>query len=137
MTHSALARVPIIDCHVHLNNYHEQLAVSLEQSLDKLQAAMVEAEVAYSLVLTSYLVSEHRPSTAQVVRAVEIAAGLIVLVRPRIGAYVVAAWLAGIILDLLLVGGYGDVALRDFGLLLAALTLGRLATAEERGQLPS
>jgi hypothetical protein len=40
-------------------------------------------------------------------------------------------------LDLLLVGGYGDVALRDFGLLLGALTLGRLATARERGQLPS
>jgi hypothetical protein len=41
---------------------------------------------------------------------------------------VVAAWLAGIILSLLLVGGYGDIALRDFGLLLGALTLSRLAT---------
>jgi hypothetical protein len=60
---------------------------------------------------------------------VEIAAGLLVAFRPRIGAYVVAAWLAGIILDLLLVGGYGDVALRDFGLMLGALTLGRLAAA--------
>jgi hypothetical protein len=70
-------------------------------------------------------------------RDAEIAAGLLVAVRPRIGAYVVGAWLAGIILDLLLVGGYGDVALRDFGLLLGALTLGRLATAHERGQLPS
>ena len=40
----------------------------------------------------------------------------------------VAAWLAGIILNLLLVGGYGDIALRDFGLLLGALTLSRLAT---------
>jgi predicted TIM-barrel fold metal-dependent hydrolase len=63
--------VPIIDCHVHLNNYHEELAVSLEQSLDNLQAAMAEAGVSYSLVLTSYLVSAHRPSTAQVVRAIE------------------------------------------------------------------
>jgi hypothetical protein len=93
---------------------------------------------------TKYLASQYNdliPGTASqamhMVGVVEIAAGLIVLVRPRIGAYVVAAWLAGIILDLLLVGGYGDVALRDFGLLLAALTLGRLATAEERGQLPS
>jgi hypothetical protein len=93
---------------------------------------------------TKYLASQYNdliPGTASqamhMVGIVEIAAGLIVLVRPRIGAYVVAAWLAGIILDLLLVGGYGDVALRDFGLLLAALTLGRLATAEERGQLPS
>lgn len=61
----------IIDCHVHLNNYHEQIAVSLDESLDKLQAAMAENKVDYSLVLTSYLVNEHRPSTAQVVRAVE------------------------------------------------------------------
>jgi len=61
----------IIDCHVHLNNYHEQEAVSLDQSLDRLQAAMAEAGVDYSLVLTSYLVSPHRPGTAQVVRAVE------------------------------------------------------------------
>jgi uncharacterized protein len=62
---------PIIDCHVHLNNYHEQEAVSLEASLDRLQEAMAEADVTYSLVLTSYKVSEHRPSTAQVVQAIE------------------------------------------------------------------
>ena len=61
----------IIDCHVHLNNYHEQVAVSLDESLDKLQQAMQEAGVRYSLVLTSYIVSPHRPSTAQVVKAVE------------------------------------------------------------------
>jgi len=61
----------IIDCHVHLNNYHEQVAVSLDQSLEKLQAAMASAGVSYALVLTSYLVSPHRPSTAEVVRAIE------------------------------------------------------------------
>ncbi len=61
----------IIDCHVHLNNYHEEIAVSLEESLDRLQAAMAEAGVRYALVLTSYLVNPNRPSTAQVVRAVE------------------------------------------------------------------
>jgi predicted TIM-barrel fold metal-dependent hydrolase len=71
MTTSAIDQVPIIDCHVHLNNYHEELAVSLEESLDKLQAAMDDAAVSYALVLTSYIVSEHRPSTAQVVRAAE------------------------------------------------------------------
>ncbi len=64
-----------------------------------------------------------------VVGAVEIAAGLLVAVKPRIGAYVVAAWLAGIIVNLLLVGGYLDIALRDLGLLLGALALGRLASA--------
>jgi hypothetical protein len=64
-----------------------------------------------------------------VVGVVEIVAGLTVLLAPRIGGYLVAAWLAGIIVDLLLIPGYYDVALRDFGLLLAALTLARLATA--------
>lgn len=60
----------IVDCHVHLNNYHEQLEVSLHESLAKLKDSMAEAGVDYSLVLTSYLVSPHRPSTAQVVEAI-------------------------------------------------------------------
>jgi len=63
------------------------------------------------------------------VGAVEILAGLVVLVRPRLGGYLVAAWLAGIIGNLLLLGGHYDVALRDFGLLLGALSLARLAAA--------
>src|SRR3954468_1496871 len=63
------------------------------------------------------------------VGVVEIAAGLIVAVRPKLGGYVVAAWLAGIIGNLLLLGDHLDVALRDFGLLLAALALARLATS--------
>lgn len=60
----------IIDCHVHLNNYHEQVEVSLAESLAKLQDAMAEANVNHALVLTSYLVSPNRPSTAQVVEAI-------------------------------------------------------------------
>ena len=76
------------------------------------------------------------PGTAHqamyVVGVIEIVAGLAVLLAPRFGAYLVAAWLAGIIVDLLLIPGYYDVALRDFGLLLAALTLARLATAFPR-----
>jgi hypothetical protein len=64
-----------------------------------------------------------------VVGVVEVAAGLLVAVAPRIGSWVVAAWLAGIIGNLLLLGDFYDVALRDLGLLLGALTLGRLATA--------
>jgi hypothetical protein len=59
---------------------------------------------------------------------VEIAAGLVVAVSPRFGGLLVAGWLGGIIVNLLLVGGYGDIALRDFGLLLGALTLARLAS---------
>jgi hypothetical protein len=71
------------------------------------------------------------PGTAHqamlVVGVVEIAAGLLVAVVPRVGWYVVAAWLLAIILNLLLVGDYYDVALRDFGLLVSALALARLA----------
>jgi hypothetical protein len=55
-------------------------------------------------------------------------AGLIVLIMPRYGAYLVAAWLAGIIFNLLTSSGYYDVALRDFGLMLGALALARLAS---------
>src|SRR3954452_171283 len=63
------------------------------------------------------------------VGVVEIVAGLVVAVAPRFGGPLVALWLAGIIGDLLLTGGYGDIALRDFRLLLAALALTRLAWA--------
>jgi hypothetical protein len=73
------------------------------------------------------------PGSAQdamyIVGAVEILAGLVVLVTPRFGGLLVAAWLAGIIGSLLLVGGYGDIALRDFGLLVGAVALSRLAVA--------
>ena len=58
---------------------------------------------------------------------VEITAGLVVAFKPRFGAFLVAAWLAGIVVNLLTYSGYYDIALRDFGLLLGALTLGRLA----------
>jgi hypothetical protein len=61
------------------------------------------------------------------VGVVEVVAGVLVAVRPQIGGYVVALWLAGIIVDLLTLGGYADVALRDFGLLVAAVALARLA----------
>jgi hypothetical protein len=74
--------------------------------------------------------------TMLAVGVVEIVAGLVVAVRPRIGAYVVAAWLVGIILDLLLLGSFFDVALRDFGLFLGALALGRLSAAYDTAQLP-
>src|SRR3954462_11469646 len=85
---------------------------------------------------TKYLAPQFNdilPGSAQaamhLVGVVEIAAGLVVLVAPRFGGLLVAGWLAGIIVNLLLVGGYGDIALRDFGLLIGALALSRLATA--------
>jgi hypothetical protein len=65
------------------------------------------------------------------VGVVEIAAGLLALVAPWIGGFVVAAWLGGIVINLLTNNPpeYYDIALRDFGLFLAALALGRLAWA--------
>jgi hypothetical protein len=93
---------------------------------------------------TRYLASEFNdiiPGSAQdamyMVGGVEILAGLVVLVAPRFGGLLVAGWLAGIIVSLLLVGGYGDIALRDFGLLLGALTLARLASAYSGQRSPS
>ena len=71
------------------------------------------------------------PGTAHqamlVVGVVEIVAGLLVAVRPDLGGYVVAAWLLGIIVNLVTGPGYYDIALRDFGLLVGALALSRLA----------
>jgi hypothetical protein len=66
------------------------------------------------------------------VGVIEIAAGLLVAVAPRFGAFVVAGWLLGIIVDLLTLGDFYDVALRDFGLFVAALALGLLANAHHR-----
>jgi hypothetical protein len=62
-----------------------------------------------------------------VVGVIEIFAGLLVIARPRLGAYVVALWLWGIIVNLLLIPGFYDIALRDFGLSLGALALARLS----------
>jgi uncharacterized membrane protein YphA (DoxX/SURF4 family) len=62
------------------------------------------------------------------VGVIEILAGVAVALKPRYGAYLVAGWLAGIIINLLTYSDFYDIALRDFGLLLAALTLARLAS---------
>ena len=114
------------------------------QAFTLLRAAFVLAPVLFGLdkffnILTDWarylapqindivLGSAHQAMLA--VGVVEVVAGLLVAVRPQFGGYVVAAWLAGIIVNLLLIGGFYDVALRDFGLLVAALALSRLAGA--------
>jgi uncharacterized membrane protein YphA (DoxX/SURF4 family) len=74
--------------------------------------------------------------TMYVVGVIEILAGVAVAIKPRYAAYVVAAWLGGIIINLLTYSGYYDVALRDFGLLLGALTLARLASKYDPPGLP-
>jgi hypothetical protein len=66
-----------------------------------------------------------------VVGVIEIIAGIVVVAKPKFGTWLVAAWLWGIILNLLLVPGYYDVALRDLGLSLGAVALARLAEREE------
>ena len=70
------------------------------------------------------------------VGVVEIVAGLVVALRPRFGGYLVAAWLVGIIVNLLLIPGFYDIALRDVGLLLAAVALSRLAVLFDAHPLP-
>ena len=66
------------------------------------------------------------------VGVIEIVAGVVVALKPKFGGYLVAAWLAGIIVNLLVLADHYDVTLRDFGLLLGALALARLATAFDR-----
>jgi hypothetical protein len=69
------------------------------------------------------------------VGVVEIVAGLIMLVKPRIGAYIVGLWLAGIVINLLSYGEWWDIAVRDFGLMLGAFALARLASVYNRGRI--
>lgn len=96
--------------------------------LDKLSHWLVNWD-RYLTPELSDLFNTSAHSLMRIVGIIEIVAGLVVAVRPRFGGYLVAAWLAGIIVNLLMMADYYDVALRDFGLLLGALTLARLATA--------
>ena len=99
--------------------------------LDKFANAMVD----WPQYLAPW-VNDVMPGSGQdfmyAVGVVEIAAGLAVALKPRYGAYLVAAWLAGIIVNLLTYSGWYDIALRDFGLLVGAVALARLARAYDR-----
>jgi uncharacterized membrane protein len=81
------------------------------------------------------IVTDVMPLPAQtimyVVGVVEIAAGLAVALKPRFGSLLVAAWLFGIIVNLIVLGSFYDVALRDFGLLVGALALNRLSQSKQ------
>lgn len=95
--------------------------------LDKFTNLLVHWDQYLAPVLSQALpVTPHQAMYA--VGVVEVVAGLVVALHPRLGALVVALWLGGIILNLLLLHGFYDVALRDFGLLMAAVALQRLAT---------
>jgi uncharacterized membrane protein YphA (DoxX/SURF4 family) len=95
--------------------------------LDKFFNVMVDWE-GYLAPWINDIVPGSAATAMHLVGIVEILAGVLVALKPRYGAYVVAAWLAGIIVDLLTYSGYYDIALRDFGLMLGALTLARLAS---------
>jgi hypothetical protein len=97
--------------------------------LDKFANVLTDDWTKYLSTTFNDLIPGTAADAMHAVGVVEIVAGLTVAVAPRFGGFLVAAWLGGIIVNLLLVGGYGDIALRDFGLLLGALTLARLATA--------
>jgi hypothetical protein len=96
--------------------------------LDKFFDVLVDWDRYLAPVVTDVLpFSAHTIMVA--VGVIEIAAGVLVAVRPRIGGYVVAVWLWGIIVNLLVAGDFYDIALRDFGLSLGALALALLAEA--------
>ncbi|HZB05475.1 MAG TPA: hypothetical protein VE449_02710 [Thermoleophilaceae bacterium] len=97
--------------------------------LDKFAEVMISDWPKYLATEFNDIIPGSAQDAMYIVGGVEILAGLVVAISPRFGGLLVAGWLAGIIVSLLLVGGYADIALRDFGLLLGALTLARLATA--------
>ena len=97
--------------------------------LDKFAELMISDWPKYLAPEFNDLIPGSAQDAMYMVGAVEIVAGLVVALNPRFGGLLVAGWLAGIIVSLLLVGGYADIALRDFGLLVGALALSRLASA--------
>jgi hypothetical protein len=126
---------------------HQAIPSGAHQAFVLLRTVFTIAPIAFGLdkffdILTNweqYLapwVNDLIPGTGHqamlAVGVVEILAGLLVAVRPAIGAYVVAAWLVGIIVNLVSIGDYYDVALRDFGLLVGALALALLAAPSPR-----
>lgn len=97
--------------------------------LDKFTNLLTDWTMYLAPVATS-VVPVSAQSFMYVVGVVEIIAGIAVAVRPRFGSLLVAVWLLGIIVNLLVLGSYFDVALRDFGLLVGALALNRLSPAK-------
>src|ERR671920_1608028 len=105
--------------------------------LDKFAEVMISDWPKYLATEFNDIIPGSAQDAMYMVGGIEILAGLVVAIAPRFGSLLVAAWLAGIIVSLLLVGGYADIALRDFGLLLGALTLARLASAYSGDVSPS
>jgi uncharacterized membrane protein YphA (DoxX/SURF4 family) len=103
-------------------------AIPLTMGIDKFFNGLVY----WPQYLADWIKNDILPGTAQQIMygvgVVEIVAGVLCLLKPRCAAYIVAAWLAGIVINLFTYGEYLDVAVRDLGLMGAALVLGRLAS---------
>src|SRR6187551_2723977 len=119
---SSLAMQPAYQAYVIL---HIGFAVlPILAGLDKFFHLLVDWDQYLAPIVTQYVPAH---TFMLVVGVIEILAGLVVAIRPQIGAYIVALWLWGIIVNLFLVPGFYDIALRDFGLSLGAIALGRLS----------
>lgn len=101
--------------------------------LDKFANVMVEWEQYLAPWINDIIPGDARDAML-LVGVIEIIAGIVVAVTPRWGGLLVAVWLAGIIVNLLTMGEYYDIALRDFGLLVAALTLAVLSWPDEKSR---
>ena len=103
------------------------IALPILAGLDKFFSLLTNWEQ-YLAPLATQIIPVTPHTFMLAVGVIEIVAGILVAIRPQIGAYVVALWLWGIIANLILAGGYYDIALRDFGLSLGALALARLSS---------
>ncbi len=110
--------------------YFAYIVVPVTAGVDKYFHYLVDWNIYVSPAYAS-LVGGNVPRLMDGVGVAEILAGVIVALRPRLGGWIVAAWLWGIIINLLLIPGYFDIALRDFGLSLGALAMASLAKEVE------
>lgn len=106
--------------------YAGYIALPIIAGLDKFFNLLVDWDQ-YLAPLATQIVPVTAHNFMLIVGVIEIVAGLLVALRPQIGAYVVTLWLWGIVANLLLAGGFYDIALRDFGLSLGAIALARLS----------
>ncbi len=126
VTHPASPTDPAFQAYVLLRTVFTVAPILF--GLDKFAHWLVDWDIYLAPEFTD-LANAQAHTLMYAIGAIEIVAGLVVALRPRFGGYLVAAWLAGIIVNLLLMADFYDVALRDFGLLVGALALARLATA--------
>ena len=105
--------------------------VPIVAGLDKFTNFLTDWEQYLHPALTNML--PFSPHTSMlIVGVIEIVAGVLVLLKPRIGAYVVMAWLVGIALNLIASGKYFDIAVRDLVMAIGAYALAKLSEAEPK-----